>query len=91
MADRLIYILTALAILNVALLVININVTERSIKSKVDKKLKKLEEIEKELSNIKQLMALITFCEMDEKDQSDFINDIKKEVSKYDDKGNRTE
>ena len=91
MGDRLIYILTALAILNMALLVINITVTERSIKSKVDEKLKKLEEIEKELSSVKQLMALMAFCEMDEKDQSDFINDIKKEVSKYDDKGNRTE
>ena len=91
MGDRLIYILTALAILNVVLLVININVTERSIKSKVDEKLKKLEEIEKELSSIKQLMALMAFCEMNEKDQSDFIDNIKKEVSKYDDKGNRTE
>mgnify|MGYP000908660278 FL=1 len=91
MIDRLIYILIILGIINIALLVININVTERSIKSKVDEKLKKLEEIEKELSSVKQLMALMAFCEMDEKDQCDFINDIKKEVSKYDDKRDRTE
>ena len=91
MEDRLIYILIIIGLLNIALLVINITVTKRSIKSTIDEKLKKIEEMENEVSSIKQLMALMAFCEMDEKDQSDFINDIKKEVSKYDDKGDRTE
>ena len=41
MGDRLIYIIIILGVLNMALLVINITVTERSIKSKVDEKLKR--------------------------------------------------
>ena len=49
MEDRLIYILIIIGLLNIALLVINITVTERSIKSKVNEKHKKLEEIENEL------------------------------------------
>lgn len=84
MQDRLLMLIVILSIINISIMVVNVFVTERSIKLNTDKRLKDVENLEKELRSLKELLALQAFMEMTKADQEKFMDEIKKEVSKDD-------
>lgn len=82
MQERILIILIIIGFINIIFTAINITVTERNTKTILNKKLEAADRIEKEILELKSLIALQAFMEMSEKDKDEFIDGVKKEMSK---------
>lgn len=82
MQERILIILIIIGFINIIFTAINITVTERNTKTILNKKLEAADRIEREILELKSLMALQAFMEMSEKDKDEFIDGVKKEMSK---------
>lgn len=82
MQERILIILIIIGFINIIFTAINITVTERNTKTILNKKLEAADRIEREILELKSLMALQAFMEMSDKDKDEFIDGVKKEMSK---------
>ena len=82
MQERILIILIIIGLINIIFTAINITVTERNTKTILNKKLEAADRIEREILELKSLMALQAFMEMSDKDKDEFIDSVKKEMSK---------